>query len=167
MNWLHLIYDIFFLIIIFILLMGIIIPIFICIMERDMKIFDKILVLIIPLFVIMILWNTINYLKTDETQTFTSYIVSLERQSETQWSFVLWFGSVSWVMTYYAYQQLWENDFKLISRSWNSTIKERDNQKPWFYKDVKCEETYLFYKCIVSKYIVVPKWTIKREFNIN
>ena len=104
---------------------------------------------------------------TDNTVSMVSYIVSLERQSETQWEFVLWFGSIEGVVTYYAYQQLSSNEYTLIKRSWHSRIRESDTRKPWFYNDSICSKPWVFWRCKHSKYIVVPKWTIKRKFNIN
>lgn len=127
-----------------------------------------------PFFASIIMWLLILYglysfyqaRTVNSSTSAVSYIVSLERQSETQWSFVLWFGSVEWVMTYYAYQQLSANEYVLIKRSWYSRIKESDSRKPWFYSDSVCSKPWIFWRCKHPKYIIVPKWTIKKEFNL-
>ncbi len=108
-------------------------------------------------------------------------IISLERWQEVSGSFVLWFGWVSTETVYYAYSEVWENEYSLISFDLHSidwgktTILESDYEQPKFQTEKTCaDRKFLFITkniwgqklqdCSTKRQIIVPTWTIQREF---
>jgi len=91
-------------------------------------------------------------------------IVSIERWTEINWSFVLWFWSVDSKPVYYAYKVTWKDKYKLVTLP-AVELQETNIIKPAYKKEVRCERWFLFQQCKIKEIIYVPKWTIKKRFN--
>jgi len=132
--------------------------------------FEKILWTIIWLSIIF-LCNMCMYVNfyTDTSKTTSLNIVSLERWQEVSWTFVLWFGWVSTSIVYYAYTEIGQNEYVLAKKSsdqhWQIIIKETNKESPKFKTVRQCNKIDVWYKCNTKNYIIVPKWTIRKQFN--
>lgn len=87
-----------------------------------------------------------------------TYIESLERWNNVNGNFILWFWYVETEIVFYAYEKIWNNQYKLITIP-NVTIEEDNSQTPQYIEWKSC--TY----CQEYKKIIVPIWTIKKQFN--
>ena len=93
-------------------------------------------------------------------------IVSLERGSEVNWSFVLWFWTIETRNVYYAYQDLGLNQYYLATLP-NVVITETDDREPAYSKRTVCKRDFAFTYCrVVENTIYVPVGTIQKRFSL-
>lgn len=96
-------------------------------------------------------------------------ITSLEKDSKISWTFIMWFWFWAWWvwsdLKYYFYKDLQNWTFQLWELPWTTIIKEDDTQNPNYHSYYyKCKWEYNWVR---ETQLVVPKWTIKKQFNIN
>lgn len=93
-------------------------------------------------------------------------IVSLERGQEVNGNFVLGIWNIETKNVYFAYNQISENQYKLVTLP-EVIITETNDHEPAYSKITKCERPYLFVYCEeIENTIYVPKGTIRKKFSL-
>ena len=132
--------------------------------DRDVK---TNLVYILSSFVLFyIALFSITHTVYSEAKNINMPISSLERWQEINWTFVLWFWTIWTENVYYAYQEI-SNDRYSLKTLPLTPIQETDEISPSYVKSYKCDYVFWIKGCSVTdNTIYVPKWTIKKEFNL-